>query len=179
MKRANGTHELDEMYYADLVETDATTQYMAFYGPLEGEQYIHHVNGSELYVIDFTSNGHTDGLLIKAPTKSDMDAATYNPDANTQDGTPLHFRSGIRFGVLNTNYATGTPINDPLRYVKWGHSFRLNEKSRALNAFVTDYNPEAEAGRYQFEDIAGPCLWNGNNPNSTGNSLSVLSEKLP
>lgn len=176
MKHANGTHELDEIYYADLVETDATTQYMAFYGPLEGEQYIHHINGSELYVIDFTSNGHTDGLLIKAPTKSDMDAATYNPDANTQVGTPLHLRSGIRFGVLNTNYATGTPINDPLRYLKWGHCFRLNEESRALNAFVTAYNPEAEAGRYQFKDIAGPCLWNGNNPNSTGNSLCPAGE---
>lgn len=177
------THKLDDKYYATYTDphNNSTKDYIAFYGPLTEDEVttnnLRDIEGSQVYVIDFTNGGEfPEGLFIKAPTADIM--GTLTPEDNNSnyhkvDCTPLHMRSGVRFGLLNNRYSVDSEkIFLKLRYVKWGHCFRLNEHSRPLNAFVSKVNADGakDGGAVgtpylEFTDEYGPNLWNGNNNN--------------
>lgn len=157
-------------------------RYLMFCGPLtadEREKYGDHaknwavINGqeteTELYVIDFCEGNDKRGLYIEVPTVDDMnrdDLKVSSGDLNADfknNGTPLFYRMGVRFGFTDfeSDFESDKPdgYKNHLRYVKWGHCFRLNEMSRPLNAFPV-LNADKTKVDY-FTDDYGPCEWNG------------------
>ncbi|MDE7120360.1 MAG: hypothetical protein K2O10_07100, partial [Muribaculaceae bacterium] len=116
---------------------------------------------TELYVIDFCEGNDLRGLYVQVPTVDDMNLDSYDPTATTNLGAPAFYRMGVRFGFIDQSYAEeeGNGYNDHLRFVKWGHCFRLNEISRPVNAFPQlDATGTTVVG---FTDDFGPCQWNG------------------
>lgn len=157
-------------------------RFLMFCGPLtadEREKYGDHaknwavINGqeteTELYVIDFCEGNDKRGLYIEVPTVDDMnrdDLKVSEGDFNADfknNGTPLFYRMGVRFGFIDfeSDFESDKPdgYKNHLRYVKWGHCFRLNEMSRPLNAFPV-LNADKTKVDY-FTDDYGPCEWNG------------------
>lgn len=157
-------------------------RFLMFCGPLtadEREKYGDHaknwavINGqeetTELYVIDFCEGNDKRGLYIEVPTVGDMNrddlkvsAGDFNADFKN-NGTPLFYRMGVRFGFIDfeSDFESDKPdgYKNHLRFVKWGHCFRLNEMSRPLNAFPV-LNADKTKVDY-FTDDYGPCEWNG------------------
>lgn len=157
-------------------------RFLMFCGPLtadEREKYGDHaknwavINGqeteTELYVIDFCEGNDKRGLYIEVPTVGDMnrdDLKVSEGDFNADfknNGTPLFYRMGVRFGFIDfeSDFESDKPdgYKNHLRFVKWGHCFRLNEMSRPLNAFPV-LNADKTKVDY-FTDDYGPCEWNG------------------
>lgn len=129
---------------------------------------------SELYMIDFSVPGVNDGrgIYIEVPSLEDIKDGgwdTGNEDANS--GVRRFFRGGIRFEFsdLREAFEGDNAWANSLRYVKWGHVFRLNEVARPLNAFpkfhATLRNEEPANGNPRvmigWQDDFGPCEWNG------------------
>lgn len=157
-------------------------RFLMFCGPLtadEREKYGDHaknwavINGqeteTELYVIDFCEGNDKRGLYIEVPTVDDMnrdDLKVSEGDFNADfknNGTPLFYRMGVRFGFIDfeSDFESDKPdgYKNHLRFVKWGHCFRLNEMSRPLNAFPV-LNADKTKVDYFIDDY-GPCEWNG------------------
>lgn len=154
-------------------------RFLVFCGPLtddEREKYGDHAknwaveNGqeetTELYVIDFCEGNDKRGLYIEVPTVDDMNRDDLNEGSDADfknNGTPLFYRMGVRFGFIDfePDFESDLPdgYKNHLRFVKWGHCFRLNEMSRPLNAFPV-LNADKTKVDY-FTDDYGPCQWNG------------------
>lgn len=112
---------------------------------------------TDLYMIDFLEGNNERGLYIKVPSVSDM------TDVNDQTkNVDPFYRMGVRFGFADWNHkGTG---NDNLyekiqRWVKWGHVFRLNEKSRPVGAFPVLNNEKNKVT--SWTDDFGTNEWNG------------------
>lgn len=149
-------------------------RYLMFCGPLtdgEREKYGDHAknwtvdNGqeteTELYVIDFCEGNDMRGLYIEVPTIDDMNRTDFE-EGNDFDnnGTELFYRMGVRFGFIDFSFDKDKGgYDDHLRFVKWGHCFRLNEQSRPLNAFPVLTTDQSKVN--YFTDQYGPCQWNG------------------
>lgn len=153
-------------------------KYQAIVGAGKGFAQVTDPN-SELYVIDFSVPGYNDGkgIYIEVPLLEDVADGGWdsgNEDANS--GLRRFFRGGIRFEFadLRSYFLNneGKPADNywanALRYVKWGHVFRLNEVARPLNAFPvfgSGRNNEPDAGNPRvligWQDDFGPCEWNG------------------
>lgn len=126
---------------------------------------------TELYVIDFTEGvGNDRGLYITVPSVANMTSNPCKPETEGSglDNVPYFYRMGVRFGLLDMTFGgenDGDPdgYKDHLRYVKWGHCFRLNEISRPVNAFpkFSGVNSEGYRTLVGFTDDFGPCQWNG------------------
>lgn len=133
---------------------------------------------SELYVIDFSVPGVNDGKGIYIEVPSLEDVADGGWDSGKEDansGLRRFFRGGIRFEFtdLRDNFSfdnyTSNYWGCAMRFVKWGHVFRLNEVARPLNAFPvfhpTERNNEPNAHNPRkligWSDDFGPCEWNG------------------
>lgn len=157
-------------------------RFLMFCGPLtadEREKYGDHAKNwavinrqeteTELYVIDFCEGNDKRGLYIEVPTVDDMnrdDLKVSEGDFNADfknNGTPLFYRMGVRFGFIDfeSDFESDKPdgYKNHLRFVKWGHCFRLNEMSRPLNAFPV-LNADKTKVDY-FTDDYGSCEWNG------------------
>ena len=147
-------------------------QYKAIVGADKGFAQVTDPN-SELYVIDFSVPGYNDGkgIYIEVPSLEDIkDGGWDTGNENANSGLRRFFRGGIRFEFADLrDYFTGDNYwANALRYVKWGHVFRLNEVARPLNAFPvfgTGRNNEPDAGNPRvligWQDDFGPCEWNG------------------
>lgn len=152
-------------------------KYQAIVGAGKGFAQVTDPN-SELYVIDFSVPGYNDGKGIYIEVPSLEDVADGGWDSGSEDansGLRRFFRGGIRFEFadlrsyfLNND---GKPADNywanALRYVKWGHVFRLNEVARPLNAFPVFGSGlnDNESGKPRvligWQDDFGPCEWNG------------------
>lgn len=165
--------------------SDAQKKFLKFCGPLtdaEMERYGDHARHwasadwregtkfareaqTELYVIDFCEGNeddpdHARGLYIRVPRVNDMNLSNYDPASADTKGTDAFYRMGVRFGFIDQSFAESQGNHDDhLRFVKWGHCFRLNEISRPLNAFPV-LNADNQSVAY-FTDDFGPCEWNG------------------
>ena len=118
-------------------------------------------SSTELYVIDFTTGTDGKGIYLEVPSILNMDVDNYEDVANrsTYKHVQPFYRSGIRFGFIDFSYSEGGgTVNDHMRFVKWGHAFRLNEISRPLNAFAS-YDSEGKLNG--FTDDFGTASWNG------------------
>lgn len=147
-------------------------KYKAIVGDDKGFAQVTDPN-SELYVIDFSVPGYNDGkgIYIEVPSLEDIkDGGWDTGNENANSGLRRFFRGGIRFEFADLrDYFTGDNYwANALRYVKWGHVFRLNEVARPLNAFPvfgTGRNNEPDAGYPRvligWQDDFGPCEWNG------------------
>lgn len=147
-------------------------KYKAIVGDDKGFAQVTDPN-SELYVIDFSVPGYNDGkgIYIEVPSLEDIkDGGWDTGNENANSGLRRFFRGGIRFEFADLrDYFTGNNYwANALRYVKWGHVFRLNEVARPLNAFPvfgTGRNNEPNAGNPRvligWQDDFGPCEWNG------------------
>lgn len=158
-------------------------KFLAFYGPLDADDIaaleakgatakkwasadyrtgtkFAQEEATELYVIDFTeAAGHPEGIHITVPLQAQAEDGGYDASSTDVDGVPMFYRNGIRFGFFDFDFNEGVNRpNDHLRFVKWGHVFRLNEISRPLNAFPQfDSNNNFD----KFTDDFGPGVWNG------------------
>lgn len=154
--------------YGDHARHWASTDYR------EGTKFAREAE-TELYVIDFCEGNeddplHARGLYVRVPDVDDMNLHEYDPDSKENIGAPAFYRMGVRFGFIDQSYAEeeNNGYNDHLRFVKWGHCFRLNEISRPVNAFpVLDAAGSRVVG---FTDDFGPCEWNGENAGQTTNA---------
>jgi|GEM_PF-2077705 hypothetical protein len=147
-------------------------QYKAIVGDDKGFAQVADPN-SELYVIDFSVPGYNDGkgIYIEVPSLEDIkDGGWDTGNENANSGLRRFFRGGIRFEFadLREPFTGDNYWANALRYVKWGHVFRLNEVARPLNAFPvfgTGRNNEPSAGNPRvligWQDDFGPCEWNG------------------
>lgn len=147
-------------------------KYKAIVGKDKGFERVTDPN-SELYVIDFSVPGYNDGkgIYIQVPSLEDIkDGGWDTGKEDSNSGLRRFFRGGIRFEFADLrNYFTGDNYwANALRYVKWGHVFRLNEVARPLNAFPvfgSKHNEEPDAGNPRvligWQDDFGPCEWNG------------------
>lgn len=147
-------------------------KYKAIVGPDKGFAQVTDPN-SELYVIDFSVPGYNDGkgIYIEVPSLEDIkDGGWDTGNENANSGLRRFFRGGIRFEFadLREPFTGNNYWANALRYVKWGHVFRLNEVARPLNAFPvfgTGFNDEPSAGNPRvligWQDDFGPCEWNG------------------
>lgn len=112
---------------------------------------------TDLYMIDFLEGNNERGLYIKVPSVSDM-----TDESNDTKDVDAFYRMGVRFGFADWNHkGTG---NDNLyekiqRWVKWGHVFRLNEKSRPVGAFPVLNNEKNKVT--SWTDDFGTNEWNG------------------
>lgn len=152
-------------------------KYKAIVGDDKGFAQVTDPN-SELYVIDFSVPGYNDGkgIYIEVPSLEDIkDGGWDTGNENANSGLRRFFRGGIRFEFADLrDYFTFEKYTSnywacALRYVKWGHVFRLNEVARPLNAFPvfhpTERNNEPNANNPRkligWSDDFGPCEWNG------------------
>lgn len=149
-------------YYTTYTDDQgAVTKYLAFYkatadqivaeGVTPGSnQMVQYKSGSNVYYIDFREyTGDENGIYLRVPLKADMSDTKGNQNyANV----PMIVRSGVRFTLLNTNYSADNNERDQERYVKYGHTFRLNEMPREITKYsdgwgvwngITDSNPNA------------------------------------
>lgn len=181
-------------------------KFLAFYGPLdaddiaaleakgatakkwasadyrEGTKFARE-EATELYVIDFTeAEGHPEGIHITVPLQAQPEDGGYDASSTGVDGVPMFYRNGIRFGFFDFDFNENVDRpTDHLRFVKWGHVFRLNEISRPLNAF-----PQFDSNNNftTFTDDFGPCVWNGvkmdsdDFQNKPANDYNTRSNKL-
>lgn len=146
-------------------------KYKAIVGADKGFAQVTDPN-SELYVIDFSVPGYNDGkgIYIEVPSLEDIKHGGWDTGKeNANSGLRRFFRGGIRFEFadLRESFTGDNYWANALRYVKWGHVFRLNEVARPLNAFPvfgTGLN-ENESGKPRvligWQDDFGPCEWNG------------------
>lgn len=147
-------------------------EYKAIVGADKGFAQVTDPN-SELYVIDFSVPGYNDGkgIYIEVPSLEDIkDGGWDTGKENANSGLRRFFRGGIRFEFadLREPFTGDNYWANALRYVKWGHVFRLNEVARPLNAFPvfgSGRNNEPSAGNPRvligWQDDFGPCEWNG------------------
>lgn len=147
-------------------------KYKAIVGDDKGFAQVTDPN-SELYVIDFSVPGYNDGkgIYIEVPSLEDIkDGGWDTGNENANSGLRRFFRGGIRFEFadLRESFTGDNYWANALRYVKWGHVFRLNEVARPLNAFPvfgSGRNNEPDAGNPRvligWQDDFGPCEWNG------------------
>lgn len=179
-------------------------KFLAFYGPLDADDIaalnaagatakkwasadyregtkFEREDATELYVIDFTE-GRPEGIHITVPLQAQAEDGGYNSGSTGADGVPMFYRNGIRFGFFDYDFNESVDRpTDHLRFVKWGHVFRLNEISRPLNAF-----PQFDSNNNftTFTDDFGPSVWNGaamgsdDFNNTPANEFNTRSNKL-
>lgn len=179
-------------------------KFLAFYGPLDANDIaaleakgatagkwasddyregtkFEREDATELYVIDFT-DGRPEGIHVTVPLQTQVEDGGYDASSSGADGVPMFYRNGIRFGFFDFDFNENVNREtDHLRFVKWGHVFRLNEISRPLNAFPKFDSNNNFTG---FDDDFGPGTWNGaeqgsNDFNNTAaNAFNARSNKL-
>lgn len=171
-KVENITEEADAAGHPLMWATTDYPEYKAIVGADKGFAQVDDPN-SELYVIDFSVPGYNDGkgIYIEVPSLEDIkDGGWDTGNENANSGLRRFFRGGIRFEFadLRESFTGDNYWANALRYVKWGHVFRLNEVARPLNAFPvfgTGRNDEPNAGNPRvligWQDDFGPCEWNG------------------
>ena len=130
---------------------------------------------TDLYMIDFLEGNDERGIYIKVPSVSDM-----TDESNDTKDVDAFYRMGVRFGFADWNHKGGG--SDGLyekiqRWVKWGHVFRLNEKSRPVGAFPVVENNKV----VRWTDDFGTNEWNGwqvdaNNGNINGKHFSDYNQ---